>query len=117
ITRVMVAPFLTQPLSDGGTAKLGGPEEQRVVQHPALFKVLEKRGDRLIQDPGLLGMIVHDVLMGVPVDSRRAECASMVDLHKPDSPLQQTAGEEAVPGEAATDRIIQAIEGADMRRL
>ena len=49
-----------------GAAKLRGPDDERVVEHPPALEILEKPCDRLI-DVLRQGEMRHHVAMGIPV--------------------------------------------------
>src|SRR5262249_30076713 len=47
-------------LDGGRAAELAAPDDQRVVEHPALFQVLEEGGDRLVALPGEVAVVGLD---------------------------------------------------------
>src|SRR5262245_57478011 len=94
---VMIAARLANSLRERRSAKLGAPDEQGVLEQPATLQVSEQSGDRLVENDGLLAVIVHDVLVGVPVDSRRAEGAPVPELHETNTLLEQSPGQETIP--------------------
>src|SRR5438552_459261 len=57
---VVVAAACAQALCEGSASKLGAPDHQGVVQHPAGLQILEKTGDRLVHTPRLTVVIVDD---------------------------------------------------------
>src|SRR4051794_27908602 len=90
---MMITAGLTDPLGKWCPAELSGPEQERIVQHAALFQINEKTRERPIEDRSLLAMVVHDVLMSVPVNSRGAKRPTMPKLDVADAAFQQSAGE------------------------
>ena len=52
-------------------AELAAPDDQRFVQQPPRFEVLEEAGDGLIHRAAGFGVIALDVGVGVPLASRR----------------------------------------------
>src|SRR5678816_4368913 len=60
---VMVAPF--GPLGGRSASELTPPDDQRVVEQTARFKILQQRGNRPVAFAGVVPVIV-DVRMVVP---------------------------------------------------
>ena len=86
-------------------AELGGPDDERVVEHAALLQVGEQRGDRLVDVLGERGVLVH-VAVRVPV----ARGAGVDQLDETHAALGEPARDEALPGEAFRAAARQSVE-------
>ena len=81
------------PLSERGAAELAAPDDQRVVQHPASLEVAHQRRRRTLRVLALLLELGEEVPVLVP--------AGVHQLHEPDAPFEQPAGDQAVVRERA----------------
>lgn len=63
---VVFAAGLAGSFLEGGAAEFGGPDDEGIVEHAALFEVFEEAGDGFVDIEGEGAMGVH-VAMGVPV--------------------------------------------------
>ena len=79
-------------LAVDGPAELAAPDDQRVVEQPALLQVRDQRGRRLIGVAALAGDLRGQVRVLVP--------AAMEELDEPHAALGQPAGQQAVGGVA-----------------
>ena len=76
------------PWAIGRAAELAAPDHQRVVEHAALFQVLDQRGRSLVDLRGGSLDVLLDRAVMVPV--------AMVELDEPHAALGQAAGQQAV---------------------
>ena len=74
-------------------AELAAPDDQRVVEQPALLEVLDECGGGLVGVVALRADLVGQVAVLVP--------AHVIELDEPDAALGQAAGEQAIRGVAA----------------
>ena len=74
-------------------AELAAPDDQRVVEQPALLQVLDQRGRGLVGVVALAADLVRQVAVLVP--------AHVVELDEAHAALGQAAGQQAVGGVAA----------------
>ena len=74
-------------------AEFAAPNDQRVVQQPALLQVLDQRGGRLIGVAALAGDLRWADIVLIP--------AAMEKLDEPHAALRQPAREQAIGGESA----------------
>ena len=88
---VMVA-AVRSALDHRGTAEFAGTDDQRVVQHPALFEVCDERGDGLIDFPGQLRVLL-DVIVTVPRLAR-----AVPELNEAHAAFEQAPRDERLPG-------------------
>src|SRR6185503_4997967 len=75
-------------LAEWCPAEFRAPDHERFIQHPALLKVLDKRGDRLVGHPAVEGEFRIEIAVVVP--------GSVKDIHKPDAALDEPACEQAI---------------------
>ena len=80
-------------LAERGAAELAAPDDQRVVEHPALLQVAHQRRRRTFRVLALLLELGEEVAVLVP--------AGVHQLHEPDAPFEQPAGDQAVVRERA----------------
>ena len=78
-------------------AELAAPDDQRVVEQPALLQVLDQRGAGLVGVLAVLLEVVDQVAVLVP--------GLVEDLHEPHAALDQPAGQQAVVGERRLARL------------
>src|SRR5467141_1794160 len=94
--RVMVAAVVrlathetASHFDDGGAAEFGAANNQRLVEEPSGFQVLDEGGKRLIRIVGVLAMQL-DIKMMVP-----GIALGVVQLHHANAPLDQARCGEA----------------------
>src|SRR5689334_17699862 len=83
------------PIHARRAAELRGPHNKRFIEHAALFEILKKSRDGLIDCLGVTGMARHIAVL-IPVVAGTA----VDQLDKAHSPLRQASGNEAFPSEA-----------------
>ena len=90
------------PWANGVRPNSPRPDDERLVEQPALLAGrCSKRGDRLVDGAGVVLVAVLQVAVLVPAvvaDARAGE------LDEPHAPLDQPAGEQALPAEAGAFR-------------
>ena len=67
----------------GGSAELGGPDNQRLIQQAALFEVLQQPGNGFVDLPAQTVVALLQRPVGVPAIARGA----VIDLHESHPPL------------------------------
>ncbi len=77
-------------LAHWGSPEFAAPDDQRVIEHAALFEVFEKRGRGLVGELGCGGHVLFDAAVVVP--------AAVVELHEADTAFEHASGEQAVGG-------------------
>ena len=97
-----VVGFREGALRVDGASKFAAEDHEGVVQHTALFQVLDQGVTSLIHVLALHGEVVGQVAMLVP--------PAMENLHEAHSPLHQTAGHQRTVGEGAAVLRFLAIE-------
>ena len=90
-------------------AELAAPDHQRLVQQAAMLEVLKQPGDRLVGAAGVIGVILNQVAMGVPIVVIVRSAG--IQLHEADSPLDQPSGEQAAAAEVRGLLVVDAVEG------
>src|SRR5262245_4916628 len=73
---IMIA--AVRAFSARSAAELRSPNDQRVVEHTSLFKVLHQSDNRFVDFRDLLAMIFLKILVRIP----RISAGAMIDLHK-----------------------------------
>ena len=82
-------------------AELGGPDDQRVVEQPALLEIGEQRRGRLVEDRAVDVVLRLERLVPVPVaDAFAHRVGAVEELHEADAAFDQPPGEQAVAREA-----------------
>src|SRR3954468_14836535 len=76
-----------------GATKFAAPDHERVVQQPALLKVLNERRGRLVRRRALFGNVNRQLIVLVPTH--------MEELHESHIALDQSPGQQTVAGVAA----------------
>ena len=89
-------------------AELAAPDDQRLVEQAALLQVLEQAGDRLVGVAGVLGVVLDDVAVGVPVVV--VVGAAGVELDEAHAALDQPAGQQALAAEVVGLLLVDAVE-------
>ena len=90
---VVVVVAAVAVLRHRGAAELPAPDDERVVQQPALPQVLQQGRDRAVDLAALLLQLGVDPGVVVPPAERQ--------LHEPDAALDQPPGQQAAAGELA----------------
>jgi hypothetical protein len=72
-------------------AELPAPDDQRVVEQPALLEVRHQRGHALVDVAALVGQAPAQIGVVIPV--------GVVQLHQPHAALDEPPGQQAVVGE------------------
>ena len=96
-------------LAERRAAELAAPDDQRVVEHPALLQVLDQRGGRPSVSWHLLLELGEEVAVLVP--------AGVHQLHEPDAPFEQPPGDQAVVRERALASRLGAVLSSSGRLL
>src|SRR6516225_3255589 len=89
------------------SAKLAAPDQQRIVQHAALFQVFQKASDGLIAFPGQTAMLRFQIIVAVP-----GLAGAVPDLDEANAFFQEPAGNEKLPALNAG-----AVQSANVSRL
>ncbi len=116
---VMVA-ALHAFLEGGHAAKLGGPDDQGIVEQAADLEVGKQGRGRLVEDRTMALIIRIDAPVAVPVQRAFAHGESTVEEgDEPHAPFQQPASEQAVAAERGQERVwgIEPVEPASGRAL
>src|SRR5207248_9155534 len=92
---VMVATVAS--LAHGRSAEFAGPDDERVVEHPALLEVRDQRHAGQVNFLGFVRDAVLDAAVVVPV--------LVIKLDEAHAALGQTAGQQAVGGERTVARL------------
>ncbi len=92
---MMFAAFGLGRVVEGRAAKLGGPNNERIVQQAAFFEIFEQRGDGLIDVPGQ-GRMGQHVAVSVPVSGG----TGVDQFHETHAALHQTPRGETLPAKA-----------------
>ena len=95
--------------------KLTTPNDQCLVEHPALLKILQQARDRLVSVAGVVVVILLQIAVGVPVGV--VVVASGIYLNEANTPLDQAAGEQTFFTKVTGPIVIQSIQVFDMLRF
>ena len=95
--RVMIAALAA--LRRRHAAKLGGPQDERVLEHSALLEILDEGRGAARHAKGERAVVALEVLMGIPVAAREAVVIATPHLHKAHAALQQPPRRQALLGE------------------
>ena len=79
-------------LGIGCSAKLASPNDEGIVQHTTLFKVLDQSSARLVCFPALIPCVLRKVAVVIP--------STMKQLNKTDAPFGKPPGANAVGSKA-----------------
>src|SRR5207249_11265052 len=74
-------------------SKLAAEHHERVVEHAALFQVLDQRSRALVDVLGLPGELRRQIPVLIPTD--------MTHLNKSDAPLFHPASQQAIAGKGS----------------
>ena len=94
-------------LGTGRAAELGAPDDDRLVEQPALLEVLEQSGDGQVDLGRELAVVGLDAGVSVP---GAAAAAAVEDLHEPHAALDQPTGRQAQRAERTRRVAIEAVE-------
>ncbi len=75
-------------LAQRRASKLGSPDHQRAVEESALLQIFDQRGDRLIDDPGIVSQVSFQIAVLVP------GFINYVD--EPDSSFHHAPGQQTI---------------------
>ena len=118
---VVIAPLahlVSGGLGEGGTAKLGGESDERIIEHAAAAQVLEQRGHGLVDTLRLAGMVTDHVLMAIPAGTRlAAKRTARVELNEANAALEQPARQDAVARETPRLLALEAVFVGNLPRL
>src|SRR5688572_9660120 len=89
-------------------AKFTAPDDQRIIEHAALFEVGDESRSGLIQVGGILPDEFDEVIVMIPI--------AMIKLDEPDAAFSETSREKAIGGKRAVARLA-AVEIKDALRL
>src|SRR4051812_14900315 len=104
---MMIASLVADTLGEGSPAKLGVPQDERVVEQAACLEVVQQGGDGPVEAGGLGAVVLDDVFMSVPVDARRTKCAAMKELDEAHALLEQSSRQQTVPPKARCRWLIE----------
>ena len=87
-------------LQEGHAAKLGGPDDEGVIEHAALFEIGDEGRSGLVHDLGLHRVSVLDIGVGIPVGNAISAggIGAIKELDDADALFEKAAGEDAVLG-------------------
>src|SRR6267378_438691 len=106
--RIVVAPLAA--LAAGHPAEFGRPQNDRIVQHPARFQILDERRRWFLHTGAHVEMISREIFMAVPVAPRETIVSPAPGLHETNAPFEQSASDQAAPAKILSDLLIQSIE-------
>ena len=78
-------------LGDRRATKLASPDDERVVEQPALLEVGQKRCGGSISSGALASMLPLDVRVRIP--------SSVIELHEPDALFDESSCHQTIVGE------------------
>ena len=112
-------------LESGHAAEFGAPDDQRILEQAALFKICEQGGGRLVHDFAMLDVLLGQHFVPVPIaDPFAAGLISAIEeLHETHSFLHQTPREDAILGKGGLEilhrisGLVRAIHFEDVRGL
>ena len=91
----MIATLAT--LGAGHATKLGGPQDDRVLQQASLLEVLDQGRDGCGHAHGERTVVLGDVLVGIPIATREAVVVARPNLDEAHPSLNQATGGQAFP--------------------
>ena len=95
-------------------AELAAPDHQRLVEQAAALQILEQAGDRLVGAAGVVGVVLVQVAVGVPVVV--VVGAAGIELDEAHAALDQPPGQQAAAAEVCGLRLVDAVELLASRR-
>src|SRR6185369_3201166 len=90
----------TAAVEFGGAAKLGGDDDQRLVEHSPRFEVSDQRGHRLTKFADQLVLLEDAAIVNVPPGAVE-EVEIVRDFDEADAVLDQPSGQETALAELA----------------
>src|SRR6185503_6719475 len=106
--RIVVATLAA--LAAGHPAKFGRPQNDRVVQHPTHFQILDERRRWFLHAGGHVEMISSEIVVAVPVTPRETVVSPAPGLHETNAPFEQPASDQTAPAKILSDLLIQSVE-------
>ena len=113
----MITSSCSNTLRNRSTPKLRGPNDQCVIEHPALLQILQQCRYWLVHTRCLASVVFDDAFMRIPVDTRRPKRTTVVQLHKPHTLLSKPSCKETITPKASRLRLVQTVHRLNMRRL
>ncbi len=107
---VVIAPLA---LRGGLAAKLGGADDECLVQHASRFQIRDERGGSVVEDGAPVAMIAHEVLVAVPVRADlfgRSVLGSAEDLDKAHAAFDEPTGQKALSAKGSLVLVVQVVE-------
>ena len=92
--RVVIPAF--SALGAWHSAELGGPEDERVIEHAALLQVEDQRRRSARHPSCEWAVVALDVLVRIPVTARETVVVAGPDLHEAHASLEQSPGDETL---------------------
>ena len=99
--RIVVATVV--PLRCRRAAEFASPQDQRFVQQAARLQILEQTGDRPVHLGGIVGMILFQTAMLIPLVAVR-------NLHEAHAALDEPPRHQALPAEIPRAILVQAVQ-------
>ena len=87
---------------------------------PRCLRSLNQGGGGLIEDRGVVVVLLLEFVVTVPVEFAAAGIGAVEELHEADAAFDQPPGENAVSGESGFDRVgfvRRSVQFQDVRRL
>ena len=96
-------------------AELTPPNDERLVEQPALIEILQQCGDRLVGVAGVVVVIFFQVTVGVPVGV--VVVSAGVNLDEAHTALDEPPGEQALAAEVVGAVVAKAVQFPDVFRF
>ena len=112
---IVIPPRFATELGDRQSTELPTPNDQRIIEHPALLKVREQTGNRPIRLVGELLVVTRDV--HVPVPGPLVLHPARVDLYKANASLEESASHQALASKVIAFGIPNPVELVNMLRF
>ena len=88
--------------------ELTAPDDQGLIEHPALLEILDQSRDGLVGIAGMDAVVAFEAAVGIPVIIVMRPAG--VDLDKANAALDKPPGQQALPTEVIRSRPIDAVE-------
>ena len=88
--------------------ELTAPDDQGLIEHPALLEILDQSRDGLVGIAGMNAVVAFEAAVGIPVIIVMRPTG--VDLDKANAALDKPPGQQALPTEVISSRPIDALE-------
>src|SRR5262245_4048895 len=111
---MMIAARGIDSLSGGAPTEFGIPDDQGILEHAAVFEILDESRRGLIHCCSLNEMILLNVLVPIPIGARAPECTAVEELDESDAAFEQAAGEQAIAAESFGALVFQTVKFANM---